>query len=98
MDFLAQNKRYLLHENSTKVYSVKLYRQAKWGLFASDTTSYKHPSYAGIGSMTVQKNLCSKSHTDRILRIRMSTQSECLNESAFIITCKTKKGRRSRPS
>lgn len=43
------------------------------GSFASDTTSHKHPSYAGISSMTVQKNRCSKGHTDRILRMRMGT-------------------------
>ena len=73
MDFLAQNKRYLPHENSTKVYSVKLYRQTKGGLFASDITTHKHLSYTGISSMTVQKNRCSKGHTDRILSIRMST-------------------------
>ncbi len=96
MYFLAQNKRYLPHENSTKVNSVKLYRQTKRGLFASDTTSHKHPSYAGIGSMRVQKNLCRKSHTDRILRIRMSTQSESL--ICIYNYVQNKKGRQRRPS
>ena len=29
MDSITQNKRYLPHENSTKINSVKLYRQTK---------------------------------------------------------------------
>lgn len=43
------------------------------GLFSSDITSHKHPSYTEISSMTVQKNRCSKGHTDRIPSMQMGT-------------------------